>query len=147
MATDIVVPTLGESVSEATIAQWLKKPENQALDGQSLVPLLRRKGELPDRALYWHYPVYHHSEPAGAIRDGDWKLLEFFTDERRELYNLRNDIGEQNNLAAGQPERAAQLQRKLAAWRQSVNAAMPVPNPDFDPARRQEWGRHPSRSR
>ena len=122
-----------------------KKPKNQALDGASLIPLLRQRGRFAERSLYWHYPVYHHTEPAGAIREGDWKLLEFFTDGRIELYNLRDDIGEQKNLATEEPRRAARLQRKLAAWRQSVNAAMPEPNPDFDPARRQEWGRHPDR--
>jgi uncharacterized sulfatase len=95
--------------------------------------------------LYWHYPVYHHSRPAGAIREGDWKLIEFFDDDAIELYNLRDDIGEQNNLAAAHPDKARSLQQKLATWRQSVNAAMPAPNPDFDPARRQEWGRHPDR--
>ncbi len=122
-----------------------QKPEGQTLDGESLIPLLRQKGELPDRALRWHYPIYHHSTPAGAIREGDWKLLEFFDDGHLELYNLREDIGERSNLAARQPAKASELQRKLAAWRKSVDAAMPVPNPDYDPARRGEWGRHPSR--
>ena len=121
------------------------KPADQPLDGQSLLPLLRRRGRFQDRAIYWHYPHYHHSTPAGAIREGDWKLIEFFEDGKLELYNLTDDIGEQTNLAARFPQKARQLQRKLAAWRQSINAAMPEPNPDFDPARRQEWGRHPSR--
>jgi uncharacterized sulfatase len=122
-----------------------RKPTAQSLDGQSLMPLLRRQGRFKDRAIYWHYPVYHHSTPAGAIRDGDWKLIEFFTDGKLELYNLKDDIGEQRNLTTLFPRRTAALQRKLAAWRKSVNAAMPEPNPDFDPARRQEWGRHPNR--
>lgn len=122
-----------------------QKPEGQTLDGESLVPLLRQKGKLPDRALYWHYPVYHHSTPAGAIREGDWKLIEFFDDARPELYNLREDIGEQDDLAIQQPAKASELQRKLTAWRKSVDAAMPAPNPDYDPSRRGEWGRHPSR--
>ena len=95
--------------------------------------------------MYWHYPVYHHSSPAGAIRQGDWKLIEFFTDSRLELYNLKDDIGEKNNLAQTKPQIAKRLQQKLDAWRKSVNAAMPKPNPDFDPARRHEWGTHPDR--
>lgn len=122
-----------------------RKPAAQPLDGQSLMPLLRQRGRFKDRAIYWHYPVYHHSTPAGAIRDGDWKLIEFFTDGTRELYNLKDDIGEQKDLASVFPRRTAALQRKLSAWRKSVDAAMPGPNPDFDPARRQEWARHPSR--
>ena len=120
-------------------------PAGQLLDGQSLLPLLRRRGRFGPRALYWHYPVYHHSTPAGAVREGHWKLLEFFDDGHLELYNLRQDIGEKTDLASQMPAKAAALQRKLAAWRQSVNAAMPQPNPDFDPTRRHEWGRHPSR--
>ena len=121
------------------------KPQGQVLDGRSLMPLWRQRSGFPDRTLYWHYPVYHHSRPAGAIRQGDWKLIEFFDDDSLELYNLREGIREQNNLAASHPEKASQLQRTLAAWRESVNAAMPKPNPDFDPSRRHEWGRHPDR--
>jgi len=122
-----------------------ERPTGQPLDGQSLLPLLRRHGRFANRALYWHYPVYHHSAPAGAVRDGDWKLIEFFEDGSLELYNLRDDLGEEKNLAALFPRRTAALQRQLAAWRRSIEAAMPKPNPDFDPARRAEWGRHPSR--
>jgi uncharacterized sulfatase len=121
------------------------RPANQPLDGASLLPLLRQRGSVEDRALYWHYPVYHHSTPAGAVRHGDWKLLEFFEDGRLELYNLRQDMGEKHNLAGAMPEKARELQATLAAWRESVGADMPEPNPDFDPARRGEWGRHPDR--
>jgi arylsulfatase A len=111
------------------------------LDGQSILPLLTRSGTLKRDCVYWHYPHYHHSRPAGAIRQGDWKLIEFYEDGRLELYNLKDDIGEKNNLATKLPERAAELQQKLAAWRKSVGAKMPTPNPDYDPARAHEWGR------
>ena len=121
------------------------KPAGQTLDGQSLIPLLQQRGPFEQRALYWHYPHYHHSTPAGALRQGPWKLIEFFEDNGLELYNLSDDIGEQINLAEAKPQKAGELQRKLAAWRDSVDAAMPRPNPDFDPARQNEWGRHPSR--
>jgi uncharacterized sulfatase len=121
------------------------RPEGHALDGESLAPLLKQSGELDDRAIYWHYPHYHHSTPAGAIREGDWKLIEFYEDGRLELYNLKDDIGEQENLAEVKPRRAKAMQHKLAAWRDAVGAEMPVPNPDYDPARVNEWGRHPSR--
>ncbi len=121
------------------------KPAGQALDGQSLIPLLKQQGQLEPRAIYWHYPHYHHSVPAGAIRQGDWKLIEFFDDRHVELYNLANDIGEKTDLAQSNPTKAKELREKLAAWRESIKAAMPEPNPDFDPARRTEWGRHPSR--
>ena len=124
-----------------------KRPKGAVLDGESIIPLLKQTGTVARDAIYWHYPVYHHSTPAGAIRSGDWKLIEFFDDGRLELYNLREDIGETNNLAAAQPERAKQLREKLAQWRKSVDAAMPVANPDYEPARAQEWGVHPDRRR
>ncbi len=118
---------------------------NHVLDGESLVPLLKQTRKLKRDAIFWHYPHYHHSTPAGAIRQGDWKLIEFFEDNRLELYNVRTDIGEKSNLADKMPHKARELHQKLAAWRRSVRAEMPTPNPDFDPARRFEWGRHPGR--
>lgn len=121
----------------------LSRPTAQVFDGLSLIPLLRQQGRFTQRPIYWHYPHYHHSVPTGAIRQGDWKLLEFFDDGHVELYNLTNDIGEKADLAQSNPAKVKELQEKLAAWRTSVNAAMPQPNPDFDPARRKEWGRHP----
>ena len=116
---------------------------NQPLDGESILSLLKQTGTLKRDAIYWHYPHYHHSRPAGAIREGDYKLIEFFEDGQLELYNLKRDIGEKNNLARTMPEKAADLQRKLAKWRQSVGAKMPTPNPDYDPARANEWARRP----
>jgi uncharacterized sulfatase len=118
---------------------------NQALDGETILPLLKQTGTLERDAIYWHYPHYHHSRPAGAIREGDYKLIEFFDDGQLELYNLKRDIGEKNNLAKTMPEKAAELQRKLAKWRKSVGAKMPTPNPDYDPARAHEWARRPRR--
>ncbi len=107
----------------------------QHIDGISLVPLLKRTGTLPDRALYWHYPHYHGSgsRPSGAVRAGDYKLIEWYEDGTVELYNLKEDLGEKENLAAQLPEKAAQLQRMLAAWRRTVDAKMPSgpPRQDF----------------
>jgi len=120
-------------------------PAGQVLDGQSLIPLLRQKDPFEDRALYWHYPHYHHSTPAGAGREGDWKLIESFETGATQLYNLRDDPGEQTDLSVVSPRTALELQIKLAQWRRSVGAAMPQINPFFDPARRHEWGAHPDR--
>jgi arylsulfatase A-like enzyme len=108
------------------------------VDGVSLAPLLRGK-EAPKRdAIYWHYPHYHPggATPYGAIRAGDWRLVEFFEDHRVELYNLRSDVGESKDLAAEMPEKARELQRKLAEWRASVGAQMPTPNPNFEPSKK-----------
>jgi arylsulfatase A len=111
----------------------------QTLDGTSLLPILREPAARGTRdTLYWHLPHYHHSTPASAVRQGDWKLLEFFETGALELYNLREDLGEQRNVAAQFPERAQALHAALKSWRASVNARMPEPNPNHDPARAQE---------
>jgi len=122
----------------------VKPGKNQVLDGCSIVGELKQTAVLKRDAIYWHYPHYHHSKPVGAIRQGNWKLIEFFEDGKIELYNLADDIGEKNNLATKMPDKALALQKKLAKWRKSVGAAMPTVNPDYDPAREQQWGLHPS---
>jgi len=95
--------------------------------------------------LYWHLPHYHHSTPGSSIRVGDWKLIEFFEDGSIELYDLGEDVSEQNNLAAAHPEIAARLKRQLTQWRQNVGAQMPVPNPNYDETRAGEL-RKPAKS-
>lgn len=115
------------------------RPASEPLDGVSLAPVLRQPGAALVRdALYWHLPHYHHSTPASAMRRGDWKLIEFFENSALELYNLRDDPRERRNLAAAEPQRAADLQKALAAWRTKVSARMPVANPNYDPARANE---------
>ena len=101
-------------------------------DGQSLLSQLRGNG-AGSRTLYWHYPHYHGSswKPGASIRDGDWKLIEFYHHDKVELYNLANDIGEQKNLATRQPKKTAELRAKLRAWQKSMKAKMPVPNPAY----------------
>ena len=73
--------------------------------------------------------------PYGAIRAGDFKLIEFFNDRRVELDHLRADLGEARDLAAARPQKAAELRARLHAWRQDVGAQMPAPNPHYDPAK------------
>lgn len=106
------------------------------LDGVSIMPLLRDE-PLPLRTLYWHFPNYTNQggRPAGAIRDGDWKLIEQYDDGTLELYNLANDPNESHNVAAADGTRANELLGKLKAWRTQVGAQMPTPNPKFDAAR------------
>jgi arylsulfatase A-like enzyme len=111
---------------------------NKTVDGVSLAPLLDGSAKRLDRdALYWHYPHYHPggATPYGAIRQRDWKLIEFFEDMHVELYNLREDQAEQNNLSETMPEKANELRNKLHQWRESVDAQMPKPNPNYDPDR------------
>jgi len=69
--------------------------------------------------------------PFGAVRAGDWKLIEFYETMGVELYNLKDDLGETRDLAKEKPAKAAELHERMHQWRQSVNAQMPTPNPDF----------------
>ncbi len=103
------------------------------VDGLSIKPLLSGSNELDRDALYWHYPHYPNQGglPGGVIREGNLKLIEYYEDGSVELFDLSTDIGETINLADRMPEEAARLQQKLAAWRLSVDAQMPVPNPDY----------------
>ncbi len=107
-------------------------PAGQAIDAVSSVPLLDRKGGMPERPLFWHYPHYSNQggRPGGAMRSGNFKLVEFFEDSRVELYDLASDPGEEHDLASSQSERAQEMRKKLADWRASVGAQMPTPNPD-----------------
>lgn len=118
----------------------MKEAAGKGVDGASLVTLLRRDGGLKRDALFWHYPHYQHYQlggttPYGAIRAGDFKLVEFFDDMRVELYNLREDIGEQRNLAAQMPEKVNELRSRLHAWRKEIGAQMPSRNPNYDPSK------------
>ena len=104
---------------------------DQHLDGVSLVPVLRQTGSVQREALYWHYPHYGNQggSPGSAVRSGDWKLIEFFEDERVELYDVNADIGETNDLAETNPERVNALRAVLHAWHEEVGALFPSPNP------------------
>jgi len=99
----------------------------QHIDGVSFVPLLKEEGSLGREAIYWHYPHYGNQggSPAGAVRVGDYKLIEFFEDNRVELYDLKQDIGEKHDLSKEMPEKARELHDLLQEWRVSVDARMP----------------------
>jgi arylsulfatase A-like enzyme len=102
----------------------VKLPAGLAIDGRSLVPLLRG-GAVPDRdALFWHYPHYGNQGgfPGGAVRMGDWKLVENYEDGHVELYNLRDDLSEKHDLASTQPERVKAMRGRLHAWYHETGA-------------------------
>ena len=114
-----------------------KPKDGYVLDGTSVTSLLFSDGGLSQvqirKPLYWHFPGYLGSgkdvwrtTPAGAIRSGDWKLIEFFETGKVELYNLKDGIGEKTDLAAKHPEKAKELHDALAAWRKNVSAPMPT---------------------
>ncbi len=85
--------------------------------------------------LFWHYPHYANqgSRPSGAVRSGNWKMIEFYDSDRKELFDLSKDISESRNLAADKPDVVKELAKKLDDWRKDVGAKMPTPNPDYKP--------------
>jgi len=98
---------------------------NQHLDGASFLSTLKDVEARPERdTMVWHYPLdkphFLGGRSSGAIRHGDWKLIEFFEDNRVELYDLRQDVGETHDLAQTRPETVALLQKKLKRWRKEV---------------------------
>ena len=103
--------------------------EDLHADGQSLVALLKGESAGSERTLYWHYPHYHGSTwtPGAAIRDGDWKLIEFYHWQKSELYNLRDDPGERTDLSETQPEKTQAMRAQLRAWQRDLGAKMPRP--------------------
>ena len=131
-------------------AAGLEAPSGKILDGVSLMPLLLQTGMVPDRPLYWHFPIYleayfeggpfetrdekFRTRPGSAIRLGNWKLLEFFEDSEIELYDLEADIGEKRNLVDLNPKKAQELLAILARWRTETGAPVPrEPNPEYLP--------------
>ena len=113
-------------------------PKKQKVDGVSLVPLLKGK-TITDRPLYWHYPHYGNQggEPSSIIMEGDWKLIYYHEDDRYELYNLRNDIGEQKNLMVKESKHASKMRKKLDNWLRETKAKFPMPDPKFNTVKRE----------
>jgi arylsulfatase A-like enzyme len=106
---------------------------DQHCDGVSLVPLLKGGDELPRKAIFWHYPHYGNQggTPGSSVRMGNYKLIEFFEDNRIELYDLEDDPGEKCDLSRVKPELARDMKATLQQWRQDVDAKIPRPNPDW----------------
>ena len=107
---------------------------DQHQDGTSILPLLQGEQDIERDAIYWHYPHYGNQggTPACAIRSRQFKLIEFFEDNRLELYDLSADLGEEHNLSEEFPDLTQTLHRKLAAWRNKMRAKVPEPNPNWD---------------
>ena len=115
-----------------TMLEMAGLPElpEQHTDGVSMVSLLRGKDQERG-AIFWHYPHYGNQggSPGSAVREGRWKLIEWFENETTELYNLEEDPGEENNLVDEYPEIAQRLQQRLQSWRKEVGARYPRANP------------------
>lgn len=131
--TTTAVPAVSHDLMPTLLAACdLPVPE---VDGVNLLPLWK-EGTPPKRdGLYWHYPHYANqgSKPGAAIRDGDYKLIEFYETGRRELFDVVKDVGETRNLATKDPDRVKTMAAKLEVWRKAVGARMPTINPDYKP--------------
>ena len=119
------------------------------LDGRSLLSLMTEGQALAERSFFWHFPIYlqgydikdnenrdslFRTRPGSIIRKGDWKLHYYFEDNGMELYNLKDDISESNNLAESHIEKRQELMEELVDWWQNTNAPIPSQiNPLYEP--------------
>jgi arylsulfatase A-like enzyme len=135
----------GDSVSEEPISTIdflptlleladIPSPSNQVVDGRSLLPIRDGKG-LERTNLFWHFPCYTgNAKPSSAIRQGNWKLIEFFETGKPELYNLSTDPSESRDLAWINTEKTSLLLKALHDWQKETRAAIPSgPNPNYSP--------------
>ena len=106
----------------------------EGLDGIDISPELLGRGEPAARTFFWHFPHYNNQggRPAGAVRDGDWKYIIYYDTGRAELYNLRQDIAEADDVAAANVDTADRLHKRHAEWLKKIGAQTNMPNPDFD---------------
>jgi len=140
-------------------AAGARPPQNKTLDGASIVPLLRGASGLKRQSIFWHFPGYlndpvirgrdtiFRTRPVSVIRKGDFKLHLYHeewqldggrdslsTNRAVELYNIRTDIGERDDLCMKNPSKRNELLNELLAWQKSTNAPMPTePNPAYRP--------------
>lgn len=122
-----------------TLLELAGQPVPAGLDGISFAAGLKG-GEIPRRKLFWHFPHYNNQggRPSGAVRDGDWLMVEFYDEEKAELYDLRSDISEKNDVSAQHSERVTLLRTALDAWRKDNRVQYNTPNPGFDPGKYRE---------
>lgn len=124
--TPVILTDLYPTILEAS---GISSNVNYPIDGKNLLPLLKNRKKLNDRAIFWHYPnfAFHRDNRLGsAIREGDYKLIHFYDTDSMELYNLRKDISERNDLSRELPQLALKLKNKLESLLKESGAAMPI---------------------
>ncbi|MDB2385416.1 sulfatase [Polaribacter sp.] len=123
------------------------KPEEHS-DGVSLLPLLMGE-EIDDRPLIWHYPHYGNQggEPSSIIRLGDWKLIHYYEDNRNELYNLKSDLEETNDVSKDHLDLVEELKTNLFDYLEEVGARFPVKDPLYSSALESEYLKYISTKR
>ncbi len=134
--TTVDTPVIGQDLFPTILAlAGAARSVPGELDGIDLSGLLLRAESPSRQSLHWHYPHYANQggRPGGVIRSGSWKLIEFYEEGPRELFDLAKDPSESRNLANERPELVEKLGTELARWRTSVGAKMPEPNPGYVP--------------
>jgi arylsulfatase A len=114
-----------------TVVDALGLTPRTIIEGVSLWPHVTTGEPLDRERFYWHYPHYHRTNPGSVIRDGDYKLIYYYEDNRSELYNLIEDISEANDLSGEMPEKVKELEEKLNTWLMVNRAKLPKPNEEY----------------
>lgn len=136
------VAKAGSQVSKPVIAMDLlptiaaaagaKLPDVE-IDGKDLKLLITGAGDIDRETLYWHYPHYRHDRgPYSTIRHGNWKLVKWY-EGGLSLFNLKDDLGEENDLAKSMPEKVKELDKMLMAHLNNTTNLIPIPNPNYKP--------------
>lgn len=119
-----------------TILEMLGIPAQTGVqsDGVSFAPLLKGETKINREAIFWHFPHYSNhgmQSPGGAVRCGDFKLLEYYENNTVQLFNLKDDIEERHDLSSSMPEKVKELKEMLHNWRKQAGVKMMEPNPDY----------------
>ena len=116
-----------------TILDYAGIKNNNLIDGKSLFPVFNDHVKLERNEVFWHFPHYHGSlwKPGSALRVGDYKLIHFYESSQSELYNLKEDIGEKNDLSLIYPQKTKELLNRLIILKEEMNANNVEVNPNF----------------
>ena len=113
-------------------AAGIKNSTDEVVDGLNLLPLIKGENNIKRQSLFWHFPHYRGKiNPYSIIRNGDWKLIKRYDGKPFELFNLKNDLSEKNDLSQDMPEKVKELNEEIMIWLLKTNAKVPRANPDY----------------
>ena len=113
-------------------AAGIKNSTDEVVDGLNLLPLIKGENNIKRQSLFWHFPHYRGKiNPYSIIRNGDWKLIKRYDGKPFELFNLKNDLSEKNDLSQDMPEKVKELNEEIMIWLLKTNAKVPRVNPDY----------------
>ena len=113
-------------------AAGIKNATDKVVDGLNLLPLIKGENNIKRQSLFWHFPHYRGKiNPYSIIRNGDWKLIKRYDGKPFELFNLKNDLSEKNDLSQDMPEKVKELNEEIMIWLLKTNAKVPRANPDY----------------